>query len=510
MPKQKTLRPPITKKQEAVYMNNRKADETQVEAARRAKISERSGREIEKGRWQPRKKPTHITREDPYEGVWETDCIPLLEKGVYQATIIFKELQRLYPERYPNKSKLRTLQRRVKAWKALQGKGKEVIFRQVHIPGRLGVFDFTLANSEIPITIDGELVEYILFHFRLAYSGYSYILPFIGSGESYVKVAQGLNEALEHIGGVPEKVRTDSLSAAFKNLSKNDKEDLTKRFKALAEHFGFQPSRINRGKSHENGSVESPHRHFKDRLRQRVIIRGSNDFRSFEEFIAFVWEILKEHNEHNVSQALLEVDRAALKSLPLTKAVDYEERIAVVNSSSTIQVKRVTYTVPSRLIGERLQVRLYSDRLECYLGRTHTATLIRVYPTSRTTRARNIDLEHVIGSLIKKPGAFQNYQYRDDILPNDQYKFIWKHFESTMEERAACKLIVGLLYLAVKQDCEKELADVVIEHIKNEEEIKLSVLQDMFTQKKEAIPSVDVSQHALSSYNDLIPAGENL
>ncbi len=213
---------------------------------------------------------------------------------------------------------------------------------------------------------------------------------------------------------------------------------------------------------------------------------------------------------HSVSPGRLEVDRTAVRPLPATKAIDYDEVVAVVSCTSTIQVKRATYTVPSRLIGERLQVRLYTDRLECYLGRTHTATLVRVYPSSRTTRARRVELKHVIGSLVKKPGAFLRYQYRDDLLPNDQFKFIWKHLETTMESRAASKLMVGLLYLMVKQDCEEKLADVVINLINNKKEIKLSTLQDMFTPKNEVPPSVNVSQHLPSSYNDLIPKGANL
>ena len=504
MPKQKTLRPYITKKQEAIYMNNRNDNKKQEDAAKAAKISVRSGRDIEKGRRKPRKARTHSTRKDPFEGVWESVCIPLLEKGIRQSTIILKELQRLFPREYP-KAILRTLQRRIKKWKALKGKGKEVIFRQVHIAGRLGLADFTHPNDKMQVTIQGKPLTYILFHFRLAYSGYSYIRPFEGSGESFTKFGQGLNEALEYAGGVPQELRTDSLSAAFKNLSKQAKEDLTRRFKALAEHVGLEPSRINRGKSHENGSVESPHRHFKDRLEQRLIIRGSYDFRSFKEFEDYVWEVLKEHNDHNVSQVLLEAERTALKPLPLTRAVDYDELVAVVSCAGTMQVKRVTYSVPSRLIGERLHVRLYNDRLEGYLCRTHTVTLPRLHPSSRTTRARRIQLEHVIESLVRKPRAFLYYIYRDDILPNDQYKFIWNHLISTLESRAACKLMVGLLYLVVKQNCTDQLANVVIDLIKADKEIKLSVLQDMFTSKKEAAPSVNVSQHSLSSYNELIP-----
>ncbi len=397
---------------------------------------------------------------------------------------------------------LRTLQRKASRWRALFGKDREVIFRQINEPGKLGVSDFT-HPKDIQVTINGEFFEHIFYHFRLAFSGFNFIKVYKGSGESFTAFAEGLQEALQRLGGVPETHRTDSLSAAFKNLSKEAQEDLTERYRAFSEHYGMKATRINPGKGHENGTIESSHRHVKDRIRQNLIVRGNIDFDSHEHYQSFIDEVIKDHNHH--SAKLIEIERKALRSLPLTKAIDYTEAVAVVSSSSTIQISRVTYTVPSRLIGERLLVRVYNEKLECYLGSAHALSLVRAKNPARGKKAHVVDYRHVIGSLSKKPGAFRSYQLRDALLPDDQYRFIWQHVDKTMNGMDACKFIVGLLHLAAKHDCQNELVDVVIELIKSRKQLKLSELQDRFSLSKVAVPAFNVQQHLLSSYNDLIP-----
>jgi hypothetical protein len=444
------------------------------------------------------------TRKNPFEAVWESLIVPLLNMGELQATFILEQLQKAYPELYPN-AMLRTLQRKIKKWKALHGEGKEVIFRQDHEPGVLGISDFTHPDDKI--TIKGKPLIHIFYHFRLQYSGFSYMQVFKGSGESFTNFGEGLHGALTRIGGAPKEHRTDNLSAAFKNLTKEAKDDLTERYKALAHHYGMEPHRINVGKSHENGGVESPHGHVKSRIRQSLIIRGSNDFNSFEEYQGFITEVVNDHNKRN-TRGRFEIEQPTLQPLPLTKGVDYTELTAVVSSTSTIQVKGVMYSVPSRLIEERLSVRVYNDRLECYLGLNQVITLERVYPTREKKRARKIDFRHVINSLVKKPQAFRNSILRDDLLPNDTYKSIWKHVDKTMDNKTACKFIVGLLYLAAKENCLDELANVVIDLIQGKKKLCLKELQDRFTPKRKATPAIEVKQHPLASYNNLIPKKE--
>ena len=490
----------ITDQQVAIYMNNRKAGKTQITSTARAGISERSGRNIEKGIRVLKPERTHRTRKDPFEGIFEKVAVPLLKKGVFQGTFLLSHLQKMFPGKYSSYS-LRTLQRRIRKWKALHT-DKEVMFLQKKEAGRLVFCDFT-HPKKIKVSINGKPFKHILFHIRLPFSLYSFVQAFEGVGESLEKFSSGLNNGLHHIGGVPEKLRSDSMSAAYKNLNKEAKEDLTARFKAVVEHYGMEPTRNNRGKGHENGAVEAAHRHIKDRLLQSLIVRGSTNFISLEEYQAFIVQVVREHNQNGPDQ-LLKSERLALRPLPLTKAIDYTELTAVVSSTSTIEVRKVTYTVPSNLIREKLLVRIYSKRLECYLGRTPVIKLNRVFPSSKTVRARNIDYRHVIGSLVKKPQAFRGLRYRDDLLPNDLYRSIWTYVDSIMESRSACRFMVGLLHLAATQKCESELADTVIDKINKEQSLKLSALQDMFRPKNEPPFGVSVLQHGLSSYNELI------
>ena len=482
-------------------MRNKQEGLSQEVAAAKAGISERTGYSIDKNNIQKGRKHDWKTRKDPFEDIWEKEIIPMLKDGIFESTFILQILQQKYPDKYEYKT-LRTLQKKVKKWKALCGPEKEVMFLQKHEPGELAISDFTHPNR-IKVTINGEPLEHIFYRFRLVYSGFNYVQVFRGSGEPYEAFTQGLQEALYCAGGVPVKHRTDSLSASFKNLNKEAKEDLTERYKAFIEHFNMEPTRNNRGEAHENGSIEASHTHFKNRVYQHLIIRQSIDFKSFEDYREFIQTVSKEHNKRVCKN--FKIEQASLKPLPVTKAVDYKEAVAVVSSSSTINVRRVTYTVPSRLIGERLHVRLYAEKIEGYLGIALTCTMTRKYTSGNIKRIRQVDYRHVIGSLIKKPGAFYSSKLRDDLLPNDSYRFIWEHVSTNMIRQNACKFIVGLLHLAATQNCEDKLAEKVVELIQNEKQLKLTELQHQFTLHKTIMPELQVSQHDLSAYNKFIP-----
>jgi hypothetical protein len=265
----------------------------------------------------------------------------------------------------------------------------------------------------------------------------------------------------------------------------------------------MQATRINPGEGHENGTVESSHGHIKNRVEQSLTVRGSNDFETVEDYQLFIHNVTKKHNQRNAKN--VEIERAALKPLPASKAIDYTEVVATVSSSSVIDVRMITYTVPSRLIGERLHVRIYHDKLECYLGSTLTITLVRGHKSANRRRGRSINYHHIISSLVKKPGAFRWCKFRDDILPNANYRAIWEHVDSAMDKKESSKFIVGLLHLASTQNCEEELAEVVLRLIANEQPIKLSELQDIFNARKTIAPNIVISQHSLARYNDLIP-----
>ena len=489
-------------------MNSRKQGQTQEQASAKAGLSERSGRRIEQGRISVlESKERHWrTRKDPFAAVWDSEIVPLLEgQPVLDATTLFEDLQDRHPGKYGNAGK-RTFQRRVKAWKALHGPDKEVMFRQVQEPGRQGLSDFTKLK-DIVVSIRGEPLEYRLYHFRLPFSGWSHLKVVLG-GESFSALAEGLQEALWRLGGAPLEHRTDSLSAAYKNLSAEAQEDLTERYECLCAHYGMTSTRNNRGVSHENGAVESPHGHLKRRIAQALLLRESADFACVEDYRQWLDALVGRFNRR-CAEALA-VERQQLQALPARRTTDYSEQVVSVTTSSTIEVKRVLYSVPARLIGERLRLHIFDDRLEAFVGSTRAISLPRVYAVNHA-RARCIDYRHLIGALARKPQAFRYSQLRDDLLPSATYRAIWNYLDSHLEARAACKRIVGILALAARAECEQALGAYLLERIAAGDIPSLHALEQRFESARPGATRVDLdalhsAQHPLSVYDSLLPS----
>jgi len=497
----------ITQQQVRLYMSHKKQGEAQASASAKAGVSERTGRRIEAGQVKPWEKEGRLwrTRKDPFAGVWDSEVLPLLEKQPrLNATTLFEDLQDRHPGRYPNGRK-RTFQRRVKAWKALHGPDKEVMFRQAQEPGRQGLSDFTQLKTVV-VTIEGEPLAHRLYHFRLAFSGWSHLKVVLG-GESYTALAEGLQEALWRLGGAPREHRSDSLSAAYKNLTAGEQEDLTERYEALCKHYGMTPTRNNRGLGHENGAVESPHGHIKRRIEQALLLRESSDFESVDAYRVWLDGLVRRFNRR--CGEALEVERAQLTALPPRRTTDFTEQVVPVTTSSTIEVKRVLYTVPARLIGERLRLHIFDDRIEGYIGSVRAVTLPRVYAVSHERRARCIDYRHVIAQLARKPQAFRYSQLRDDLLPNAAYRRIWVELDARLEPRAACKRIVGILALAARADCEQPLGVYLLRRLDAGEVPSLLDLERRFEPKaEESNPDELLSrgsfQHPLALYDALL------
>src|SRR5581483_2067314 len=334
---------------------------------------------------------------------WEGEVVPMLKAAPgIRAIGVLTELRRRHPGL--NANIRRTLERRITAWRALHGPAQDVIFRQSHEPGRLGLSDFT-DTSALGITIGGERLDLRLYHFRLAFSGFEHAHVVLG-GESFVALAEGLQNALWALGGTPKEHRSDSLSAAFRNLDANAQEDLTQRYAALMRHYGMEPSRNNAGIAHENGAIESAHGHLKQALEDALLLRGTRDFADLDTYRAFVDEVVGRRNANNRKR--VELERASLADLPQRRTSDFEEKVIPVTSSGGFILRRVFYTVPSRLIGHRLRVRIFDDRLECFLGSTQVAVLRRGQPVSDNKGGHVVDYRHVIHALRRKPMALKN------------------------------------------------------------------------------------------------------
>jgi len=313
---------------------------------------------------------------------------------------------------------------------------------------------------------------------------------------------------LWRIGGAPLEHRTDSLSAAYKNLSAEAQEDLTERYECLCAHYAMASTRNNRGVSHENGAVESPHGHLKRRIAQALLLRESADFACVEDYRQWLDALVGRFNRR-CAEALA-VERQQLQALPARRTTDYSEQVVSVTTSSTIEVKRVLYSVPARLIGERLRLHIFDDRLEGFVGSTRAISLPRVYAVNHA-RARCIDYRHLIGALARKPQAFRYSQLRDDLLPNATYRAIWNYLDSHLEARAACKRIVGILALAARAECEQALGAYLLERIAAGDIPSLHALEQRFESARYGATRVDLdalhsAQHPLSVYDSLLPS----
>src|SRR6266403_3509427 len=484
-----------------LYMSYRQSHKTAIAAAKSG-FSKATAYRIEDDPRLPsqKKAPRSRRRPDPLAEVWDGEIVPILRSAPgIRAIAVLEEIRRRHPEIAPGIR--RTLERRMRTWRALVGPEQDVIFRQEHEPGRLGLSDFT-DTSALGVTVAGVVLGHRLYHFRLAFSGFEHAHVVLG-GESFVALAEGLQNALWALGGVPEQHRSDSLSAAFRNLDREAQEDLTRRYEELCAHYGMTPSRNNRGVAHENGAIESSHGHLKKGLGDELLLRGSRDFADLAAYRRFIDEVVGRRNARNRKR--IEIERAALKPLPERRTTDYEEARVLVASSGGFILRRVFYSVPSRLIGHRLNVHLYDDRLDCFLGSTRLLTLRRGRPPQGSGKHGHVvDYHHVIHALRRKPMALLNLVYRDQLFPRRAYARAFEALLAKVSEKQACRTMVGLLALAHERACEAALARAVDAGLDAGVLPDLARLRDRFKPDRAAIPHVAVALVPLSAYDELV------
>ncbi len=483
-------------------MNARKKGFSQGEAADLAGFSTRSGQRIEAGDHQPNRGRVRDWRSspDPLLEVWDTELEPMLKAAPrLQPMTLFEVLQERHPGKYPQV--LRTLQRRVAAWKALHGDAPEVMFELRHEPGMMGLSDFTALKGTV-ITIAGKPFEHLLYHYRLAYSGWQYA-EIIQGGESFIALSEGLQNALFACGGVPKQHRTDSLSAAYRNMGGVRNKPLTRLYDELCDHYRMQPTRNNTGIAHENGSIESPHGHLKNRIEQALLLRGSYDFDSLAEYQALINHAIAKLNVQHTAK--IEEEKQVLKPLPKYRVPDYEVLSATVSCRSTIEVRCVLYTVPARLIGRQLELRLHHDRILGYLGTQQVLELPRIRVTDPAKRrTRCINYRHVAEGLRRKPRAFLYCTWQQELLPNDLWHDIWQQLKMQFELDSAAVLIVEALYIAATQDKETVVAEYLHAQL-NASTLTLVGLRQHFQLLGDLnLPTLTIAQHDLSNYDQLL------
>jgi hypothetical protein len=356
--------------------------------------------------------------------VW-SEIVPFLEsEPEVEATTLLEYLSEQYPNRFAD-SHLRTLQRRVKQWRAVHGSPKEVFFEQRHLPGYQAQSDFTSFNK-LNITINRQPFPHLFYHFCLTYSNWE--TGNICFSESFEAFAEGLQNALWQLGKVPQEHRTDNLTAAVIKVGRRD--ELTAGYLALLAHYSLRASHTNPASPNENGDVEQSHWRFKSAVRQSLILRGSRDFSSRQEYAAFLSAVINKRNNRRTDK--LAADMAQMNELPERRLADATALKVRVSRNSTVWVKSKLYSVPSQLIGEWVNVELYAERLEVRYGDVLIEQIERV----RGVGASSINYRHIIHSLVRKPGAFERFRHRQQLFPQFIFRVAYDRLRETLTARA--------------------------------------------------------------------------
>jgi transposase len=411
--------------------------ETLERAALKSGMSENTARRYRDGAPPKGERPArgYRTRADPFETVW-ADVEKMLEAapGLEAKTILERLLER--PDGVFTEGQLRTLQRKIRRWRTEHGPHKEVMFPQQHRPGEYGQSDFTSMN-DLRIMIGGEPFDHLVYHFVLPYSRWE--TGMVCFSESFETLIGGFQRAVSELGRVPHKHRTDNLSAATHDL-KDGRRAFNERYLGAMVHYGVEADRNTPGRAHENGSVEQAHHRFKRAVEQALLVRGTREFADRAGYEVFLREIFAGRNKRRTA---LGDDLRGMNELPPMRIEDFRRERVRVSRFSTIRAATNTYSVSSRLIGEEIELRLYAETIEVWHGQRLVATMERQRGRGNVA----IDYRHVIWSLVRKPGAFARYRYREALFPTLTFRRAYDALRERLGSRADVEY-VRILHLA--------------------------------------------------------------
>ena len=433
------------------------------------------------------------TRPDPFTAVWP-EIQTMLQRDVgLQAKTVFEELRRRYPNRFPD-GQLRTLQRRFRDWRALHGPDREIFFPQVYIPGEQGQSDFTSMNA-LNITIAGAAFKHLVYHFVLPFSNWEHVT--ICYSESFESLSQGLQEALWTLGAVPAIHRTDNLSAATHELIKTRGRGFTARYLELLNHYGMKPSKNHPGKANENGDVEQSHYRFRDGIDQRLRLLGTRNFNTLEAYSDFLRDIARERNASRKHQLDQELQR--MRPLPARRLDAFREQDVTVARSSVVRIMHNAYSVPSRLIGHRLRARIYADYIELYYRGCAVERLERI----RGTENCRIDYRHMVHSLVRKPGAFRRFVYRESMFPSLAFR---KAYDALVDRSSKWADLEYLRILYLAATTLESRVEAALEQLLSEKKIPEYEAVRSIADPVEGItwPRIEIQQPDLAVYDQLI------
>ena len=441
------------------------------------------------------------TRKDPLEGYWEAVVLPELQDDpddVFEATFLFEYLQEEMPGRIAD-GLLRTFQRRVRDYRAVNGRDKEVFFPQVHQPGKKAQVDFTHIKR-LGITIAGMPLDALLFECILCYSGRRHVV--MVPSESYEALILGTQGAFQAWGGSPTELWHDHLSAAIHNLRGQNHDQVNERYLSRLDHYNVVPRFIEVAKPNQNGCVERGHGILKNVLRQALKLRRSCDFRNVDEFTAMLTAIVERLNRKRQDRWVEE--QALLQPLPATILPVYSELKTAVSKWSLIRVRNNGYSVPASLVGHKVTVRIHIERLEVY----YKEKLMMTCPRTVGRGTTRVNYRHIISSLIRKPGAFQNYRYREELFPSLNFRRAYDRLIIANSARADLEYL-RILELAART-MESEVEAALALHLETDEPLTADSVSELVAPRGQCTaPDLAQPTPALEQFDNLLSGEMN-
>jgi hypothetical protein len=442
------------------------------------------------------------TRMDPFSEDWPKIAGRLKAAPELEAKALFEHLLGGDPQK-PQKpikydpGQLRTFQRRVKQWRATEGPDKEVFFAQEHRPGEAMQTDFTSGN-ELAITIRGVPFEHLLGQSVLPYSNWQWVTRC--RSESLMAMKRQLQESLFKLGRVPKYHQTDNTTAATHDVP-SGKRDFNQDYENLVKYFGMEPRTIAVGQKEQNGDVEAQNGALKRRLKQHLLLRGSRDFDSEEDYEAWVQQVCEQANQLRRKKVAEEL--AVMRKVKANRLLEYTEEHKTVSGWSTIRIMHNSYSVPSRLIGEAVKVRVYESRLEVWYGDKWQLTMERLLGRNK----HHIDYRHIIWSLVQKPGAFERYKYREDLFPTLTFRRAYDALAAALTGWDANVDYLRILHLAAStMEADVEAAvDLLLEQKAVPRIERVKALVSPSTPEVPSMPAYEVD---LAGYDALLDSGE--
>jgi hypothetical protein len=442
---------------------------------------------------------TWRTRPDPFTKVWDELREQVRTNPGLEAKTLFEELQRKYPGEFAD-GQLRTLQRRLKHWRATEGPEREVFFTQQHVAGRLGQSDFTHMN-QLGITIGGQSFPHMLYHFVLAYSNWEDVS--LCYSESFESLSEGLQNALWELGGAPLEHRTDRMSTAVNNTG--EEREFTGRYEALMRHYRMTGQKIQTARPNENGDVEQRHHRLKRAIDQALMLRNSRDFASTTDYKQFLRSLVAQLNAGRRER--LKIEMQYLRPLPEGRMESLKRERVRVDSGSLIYVDRNAYSVHSRLIGEKVEARIGVETVEVwYAGRK-----VEELPRLRGRGKHRVDYRHIIDWLVRKPGAFENYRYRDELFPTSRFRMAWDALRETAPLKAN-RSYLEILELAAREGearVDEALRGLLETGEMGEGKLNVAAVLAVLNEHKAVPPvtSIRVAEVSLASFDELLGGG---